>query len=185
MIFWQGRINSVFKQVALIAWGQVLLSHIPFQTFEELYKRFYYQGLLEDFEIEVTNSKTQIIWCVSKQTGVYYWWAATVQFKTSLTGTSCSAVQAYTHCMCLWHLKSLNSESLKIPTSKAHKSFVSVCVSVQEGGNCEREGTNTGYCVLTALHSILLAHPLVALCLWTAALSLCLVIAAVMPVAAP
>lgn len=72
MIFWQGRINSVFKQVALIAWGQVLLSHIPFQTFEELYKRFYYQGLLEDFEIEVTNSKTQIIWCVSKQTGVYY-----------------------------------------------------------------------------------------------------------------
>lgn len=50
--------------------GQVLLSHVSFQTLEVFYNGFYHQGLFGDLEIEATNSKTQVIWCMSKQTGV-------------------------------------------------------------------------------------------------------------------
>lgn len=59
----------MFKQVALMLWGQVLLSHVSLQTFEVFYNGFYHQGHFGDLEIEVTNSKTQVIWYMSKQTG--------------------------------------------------------------------------------------------------------------------
>lgn len=59
----------MFKQIALIVWGQVLLSHVSFQTSKVFYNGFYHQGLFGDLEIEVTNSKTYVIWCMSKQTG--------------------------------------------------------------------------------------------------------------------
>lgn len=60
----------MFRQVALMVQGQVLLSHVSFQTLEVFYNGFYHQGLFGDLEIEATNSKTQVIWCMSKQTGV-------------------------------------------------------------------------------------------------------------------
>lgn len=60
----------MFRQVALMVQGQVLLSHVSLQTLEVFYNGFYHQGLFGDLEIEVTNSKTQVIWCMSKQTGV-------------------------------------------------------------------------------------------------------------------
>lgn len=59
----------MFKQIAWVVWEQILLSHVSFQTFKVFQNGFYHQGLFGDLKIEVENSKTQVIWCMSKQIG--------------------------------------------------------------------------------------------------------------------
>lgn len=41
---------------------------ITFQTFKVFYNGFYHQELSGGLEMQVTNFKTQVIWCMSKQT---------------------------------------------------------------------------------------------------------------------
>lgn len=52
------------QEVAWVEWEQVLLSHVSFQPFKVFHNGFYHQELFGDLEIEVTNSKTQVIWCM-------------------------------------------------------------------------------------------------------------------------
>lgn len=58
----------MFYQVTLMIMGISFTLTIYFQTFKVFYNGFYHQDLSGDLEIQVTNSKTQVIWCVSKQT---------------------------------------------------------------------------------------------------------------------
>lgn len=58
----------MFEQVALMIMGISFTLTISFQTFKVFYNGFYYQEFFGDLEIQVTNSKIQVIWCMSKQT---------------------------------------------------------------------------------------------------------------------
>lgn len=58
----------MFEQVALMIMGISFTLTISFQTFKVFYNGFYHQELFGDLEIQVTNSKIQVIWCMSKQT---------------------------------------------------------------------------------------------------------------------